>query len=159
MKKLFCLIVILLFPTLANSQPDYKYIISDFDSLFAAQTSDYQEMQGILKSYSNADSNSLPQKKDVLNSLNKIYDEWNELDSLIERANKLLFPNFSKDHQKISNLSALIDSASHNYKINLQILQEICGKYPDFETDDFLKTRLKDLNALELPAFKPKTIK
>ena len=157
MKKVFCLIFILLFPTHANSQPDYKNIIYGFDTLFVVQTGNYLEIQGILKSYEN--SNSRPQRIDVLNLVDKIYGEWNKLDSLIERANKLIFPNYSKDHQKISNLSVLIDSAAHNYKINLIVLQEICGKYPDFETDDFLKTRLEELNALELPVFKPNTIK
>jgi hypothetical protein len=159
MKKILCLIIILLFPVPANSQPDYNYIKSDFDTLFMLQTNNYLEMQGILKSYGNSDSNSRPQRADIENYIDKIFDEWTELDSLIKRANSLIFPNYSRDYQKISALSKMIDSASNNYRMNLQVSKEICTRYSDFDADDLLKIRLDELSTLRLPAFKPRTIK
>ena len=159
MKKIFCLIIILLFSVPANSQPDYNYIISDFDTLFVLQNKDYLEMQGILKSCESTDSTSLPSGTDVLGSLDKIYGEWTELDSLIKRANKLIFPNYSNDHQKITELSKMIDSAAYNYKLNLDVLKGICSKYPKFDNEETLKTCLDEINALRFPFFKPRYVK
>jgi hypothetical protein len=159
MKQIFCLIIILVFPVFANSQPDYKYIAFDFDTLFILQTNDNLEMKKILVSYENSDSTFKLSKEDVQKSLDMIYTEWGKLDSLIDRANKLVFPNYSKDNQKISNLSVLIDSAIFNYKINLEVLKKICSMYSKFETENSLKTRFNDVSALRFPSFKPRTIK
>jgi len=159
MKKIFCLIIILLLSVPANSQPDYNFIVSDFDTLFVLQNKDYLEMQGILKSCESTDSTSLPSGTDVLGSLDKIYGEWTELDSLIKRANKLIFPNYSNDHQKITELSKMIDSAAYNYKLNLDVLNGICSKYPKFDNEETLKTCLDEINALRFPFFKPRYVK
>ena len=151
--------VLLLLPVISNSQPDYKYILSYFDTLFVLQNNDYLEMQGILKSYEYSESISIPNGADVQSSLDKIYNEWIEIDSLIKRANELTFPNYSKDHQKISILFKTIDSATYNYKMNFQVIQSIYSKYSNIETDDSLKIRLDDISALRFPYFRPRYVK
>lgn len=151
--------VFLLLPVISNSQPDYKYILFDFDTLFVLQNNDYLEMQGILKSYEYSDSISIPNGADVQSSFNKIYNEWIEIDSLIKRANELTFPNYSKDHQKISILFKMIDSATYNYKMNYQVIQSIYSKHSNIETRDSLKIRLDDISALRFPYFKPRYVK
>lgn len=159
MKIKIVFLIIILYPLCLLSQPDYNFIVSDFDTLLVLQNKDYIEMQGILQSYEISDSTSWPSGAGVLSCLDKTYSEWTELDSLIKRANKLTFSSYTKDHQKISILSKMIDSATYNYKMNLQVLQGICSKYSNFEAEDSLKIRLNNINALKFPPFRPRTIK
>jgi hypothetical protein len=148
-----------LFPAFANSQPGYNNLLYDFETFFVNQGDDNIEMQSILKKYNINDSILKPSDEDLNKSIKKIYIEWIRLDSLINRANEFTFPNYTKDYQKISNLRNLIDSAITNYNNNLIILNEICNKYPNFDTEEILKSRLDEINALKLPSFKPRYVK
>lgn len=143
-------------PVLSSSQPLYNIILTEFDSLYLIQNQHWLELNDLLKS---SDSSRKSETTEVQVLLDKMYYELNAQDSLIQKANRLVFPNYSKDQGKISRLYKLIDSTWYNFKTNLNFVNIICTRYFKFETDDPMKSYFDKIISFRLPYFKPKTVK
>lgn len=116
-------------------------------------------MQSLQKKYDISDSVYQPSNKDMSKLIENIFNQWTGLDSLIIKSNELTFPNYTKDHEKISKLGRLIDSAIINYKINQNLLNDIFSSYTKFERNEEFKTRIAEINFLKFTTYKPRYIK
>lgn len=158
MNKIFCIIYFLLFQQFLYSQPDYNSIVSEFDSLIVIQNSNSENLKSILNSQKN-DTTFIFDNQILSGLLNMMNTEGNNLNTVIEKANNLVFLNTAKHKVHRSNLFLLTDSSKTIYNNNIAILFEIYAAYLKKTGDEKLLGEFEKLKKYKIHYFKPQYVK